>query len=125
MGLRALCWRRTMTVVLPFRRATDFHIDVPDDFEPALGETIADTVRRTLGHLAGVWSVSVGPLAERNRWRIELQSALGRHIWTFLGRRDQLPHAVDDKLRMFLHAATVYRRSDNASPALARGQHAR
>jgi hypothetical protein len=94
------------------RQSTDaqrqlFHVDPAHDLPPHVASDIAKTVERAMAHLTGVWTVAVRATPERERWRVEMRSPLGRHIWMCLGSADRLPAIIDAKIKRFVRVAST------------------
>jgi hypothetical protein len=79
-----------------------------DDLPPQVTSAIEDAVHKALAHLTGVWTVAVQPTPERGRWRVELRSPLGRHVWTCLARAERLPDLIDANVRRFVRVASTH-----------------
>jgi hypothetical protein len=116
----------SMAPVLAFRPSTDLGVDVPRDFSCGLARDITRVFRNALGHLNGVWMMTVQRTREDDRWRLELRGPVGRHIWIFLGRREMLPERIGEKLRTYIRVATTshqVRMLADRSRSLGSGQH--
>ncbi len=77
---------------------------MPDD----LPRDVFDTALRTaFGHISGVWAIRLNRLYERDRWRLELRGATGRHIWIFVAPADSLADMVRRKLVGYVRSSTA------------------
>ena len=93
--------------VLLFRSSADLQADVPTDLPRGVAGAINRAVHRTLGHIAGIWTVTLDRSAENGRWRLELRGPTGRHIWLFVCPVDTLTDIVAGKLNAFVRSATL------------------
>ena len=93
--------------LLTFRSSTDLQADLPSDLPRHVAGAVDHAVQRALGHITGIWEVSLRRAAGQGRWRLELRGPTGRHIWLFMGRVDALTAIVSDKLSVFVQVATL------------------
>src|SRR3954465_15099059 len=69
--------------ILSFNTARGVTVAVTgvDDGPPV--RPIVAAAKRSLKHIVGKWTVTIGPAKSRGQWRMELRGTAGVHVWFF------------------------------------------